>query len=65
MSGRRKFKSPISELFSPDQRTGLDTRIHRARRIHNLLTGIHVRWSQQSHTSHGKFAAKRVPVIVI
>ena len=65
MSGRRNFKSPISELFSPDQRTGLDTRKHHARRIHNLLMGIHVRWSQQSHLSHGTFAARRLPMIAV
>ena len=36
MADRRTLVSPISELFSPDQRTGGGTRIHRARRIRKL-----------------------------
>jgi hypothetical protein len=60
MTGRRNFISPISEWFSPDHRTGVAEKKHRARRMHNLKLNMHKLWLLHSTDVNGSFKGKRL-----
>ena len=61
MSDRRKLISPVSELFSPDQRTGAGDRKHRARKIRKLTSDMRVLWSRHTISPHCSYRARRMP----
>lgn len=66
MTDRRKHVSPISELFSPDQRTGRGDRKHLARSIGKLKAKKQIFWSHHlilSTSPHASYIARRLPRI--
>ena len=66
MTDRRKYEGPISELYSPDQRTGGGDRKHLARSIRKLKAKRQIFWSHHLllSTSHNNsYIARRLPRI--
>ena len=61
MADRRTHVSPVTELFSPDQRTGIVRRGRRGRRIRKLKSMLRMLWSNHPVLPPGSYKARRLP----
>ncbi|GEM_PF-4189470 len=65
MADRRIHSRPVSELFSPDRRSGAGERKHRARMIRRLTEDMRLIWARHTIVPQAAFKARRRPPVRI